>query len=297
MKTIKDLGKLIKEKYPEYGDMPDEEVGRLMKDRFPDAYNDFEDTGLSVSSNQLQVNISNAIDRTAHEHVDFLRNKLKPNNGWFSSWLQTTRSQRNIRLLDVLAANEIAIIQHGAILERAARLQQQERLEYEIYIKEHESTLMALEARRFLFIKATEMGLSVEDYSEHRKAELAVDLEIRKYMATEGMEKLAAIHKEKELSNIRINEHREKAQIDFQNEVGMAQEELRLQIIADHLTHHQQITLIQDLIDDQYIKIDAVRTSKIIPEGAKPEIIESRMRIIEMFMRHQNETQTKILQS
>jgi len=43
MATIIDLGRQVKNKYPQYKDMSDEEVGRRVRAKYPDAYGDFED--------------------------------------------------------------------------------------------------------------------------------------------------------------------------------------------------------------------------------------------------------------
>lgn len=41
--TVADLGRKVKEKYPEYKDLPDDEVGRRVKEKYPDAYGSFTD--------------------------------------------------------------------------------------------------------------------------------------------------------------------------------------------------------------------------------------------------------------
>lgn len=41
--TILDLGRIVKQKHPEYGDLADDEVGRKVKGKFPGAYDDFMD--------------------------------------------------------------------------------------------------------------------------------------------------------------------------------------------------------------------------------------------------------------
>jgi hypothetical protein len=43
-KTIEDLGRLVKKKYPHYKSMSDAEAGRRMRQKFSPAYDDFEDT-------------------------------------------------------------------------------------------------------------------------------------------------------------------------------------------------------------------------------------------------------------
>ncbi len=42
--TVKELGARVRSKYPDYADMPDEEVGRRVKAKFPAEYADFSDT-------------------------------------------------------------------------------------------------------------------------------------------------------------------------------------------------------------------------------------------------------------
>jgi len=41
---VRELGRRVKAKYPEYNDLSDEEVGRRVKAKFPGAYDDFTDT-------------------------------------------------------------------------------------------------------------------------------------------------------------------------------------------------------------------------------------------------------------
>lgn len=50
--TIEDLGKLVKNKYPAYSSMPDIEVGKRVKAKYPDAYGHFKDVDLPALPGQ-----------------------------------------------------------------------------------------------------------------------------------------------------------------------------------------------------------------------------------------------------
>lgn len=58
--TVEDLGRLIKQKHPDYGDIPDAELGRKIKLKYKGSYDDFEDApsiglpGPSKPSNVIQ---------------------------------------------------------------------------------------------------------------------------------------------------------------------------------------------------------------------------------------------------
>lgn len=48
MPTLTDLGQLVKAKYPAYASLPDEEVGRRVREKYPDAYQEYTETQVSA---------------------------------------------------------------------------------------------------------------------------------------------------------------------------------------------------------------------------------------------------------
>jgi hypothetical protein len=248
---------------------------------------------LAPSTDKLEVRQNLTLSNETQSQLATLRDNFNINKGKFSTWLQITRSQRNTRLIEVLTENELAVIEHGAVIEKAVREKEKSELEYLRFLQEHRYELMELQTKEYLLQEATRNFLPLEDYVEVRKEELLTDLRIKEYLATDG--RVSSVEKLKQESEIKLNEHRVKADIDHEYEVRDAQERLRLEIIARHLTNQQKISFIQDLVDEQFIKIEETRASTLIPEGAKQNMIDSRMRIVQMYERQQDEAQKAAL--
>lgn len=67
-----------------------------------------------------QFKDDDGLDRTTRRQVEEIRSHYKPKNGLFAMWRQTIQSKREINYLKTLSEHQKAVIEHGALLERAA---------------------------------------------------------------------------------------------------------------------------------------------------------------------------------
>ena len=127
MKTVKDLGRLIKKKYPgSYDDLSDEDVGRLVKAQYPGDYNDFEEIGLtafdsSSDSDELTYLTSNLpstrFDPKTEESLKPLLKYYNPSRGVFTAWWQRRKSEGRTSLAKQISEEYNEVIRQGALLE------------------------------------------------------------------------------------------------------------------------------------------------------------------------------------
>lgn len=136
----REIGEMVRE---EYEDFTDSEFTEAIHERFPD----FGSTDLTApQSRQLQVKmpVINQLDRATKENIEFLRDKLQPQNGWFKTWRTEVHSKRNQRLIKALSENELAVIEHGVLLEKAARRNQVELTNFHLFLKTNQHVLVSL---------------------------------------------------------------------------------------------------------------------------------------------------------
>jgi hypothetical protein len=163
MKTISDLGRRIKAKYPgEYDDLTDEEVGRKVRAKYPGEYDDFIDY-------QTESNIQSVIEY------------YKPNRGRLTAWWQRGKAEGRGKLLDALNLEQQRVVEQGAILESAVLQGQKTFSDHELFIAQNQSVLLELQHKEVLIQQAAQQGYSVEVDQEikKRKALSEIDIENR----------------------------------------------------------------------------------------------------------------------
>src|SRR5262245_33994914 len=74
MPDIRELGRLVKSKYPEYSTLSDEEVGRRVKQRYPGSYDQFTDTQQQPQGSYLD-RLGHTIGLAASQGYESLKNK------------------------------------------------------------------------------------------------------------------------------------------------------------------------------------------------------------------------------
>lgn len=333
MKTLKELGQKAKRAEPdEYGHLSDEEAGRRAKRDYYPLYEDYEETAL-VRRRQLTDIRRHEHLQMATELVRY----FDPNEGIFSAWMTRYQNAKRSNTLDTYLPVSLKLIEHGALLEQAAFDSEKRYQEYIAFIENNAIQLKLFREHLKLAKKAARKGFTIEGLEKYNLLEAEIKGRLRvietEYRERLKYEKeMALIHQDNARNEQRYKtsaelylemcrrereetEHRRRLeaielehqrkmeglqrqlQIESDNEIKLAQEQLRLQIISKHLTEQQKIAFVQDLIDQQYKFIAETQADRTLTAEAKRSIIESRQRIIQMFMEQQNEAQRKILQS
>lgn len=296
MKSIKDLGALVKRKYPgKYDDLADEKIGVLIKKKYPDSYLDFFD------------------DDTFNKVTDLMK-FYDPNKGRLSSWWQRGKSESRARLLTVLNEEQRLVIEQGAILQDAVLEGKRKMVDFEMFLANHQFALFQMKANAQLIEDALAQGYTSENWQQVKLNREAGDLSnknlthnVSETIRYEGAQtdnqiklqdnqygwelklgkelpsetdneiKLAAA-----LSQIRMQEAREGEAAKLNNEIAKMQEEVRLAMIADSLNGYQKRVLIQELLDQVYKQIEEIRFSEML-DSTKLRMIQDREEIIIFF--------------
>jgi hypothetical protein len=260
MKTVKDLGALVKKKNPrpEYLALSDEEVGEKVKRKHPQKYSQF-----------VGVNIARLV-----EYYD-------PSIGRFKSWWRALKSEGRNKLLAQLSPELQALIGMAVSLEDAALNSERKKVELQSFIAQYERQLVELKNYEYLLDRAAAKGRTLEteqaiqtadNDSRNRRAERSQQSRLKLRDDTNQSrlritEKRAATDEElvlaRELSGIKLQEFREMEAIKLNSELQRMQEQVRLALIAKALSSHQRITMVQELIDGLYRQIEETEHSSL----------------------------------
>lgn len=294
MRRIKELGAVIKKKYPgKYDDVADERLGIVMKQEYPADYSDFFD------------------DETFNK-VSQLVEYYKPSRGRLSSWWQRGKAESRVKLLRVLNEEQSLVLQQAAMLEEAVREGRLKMVEFEMFLAQHHFTLFQMKAQASLIEQALAEGYTVENYQQvkldnHRqelkernrqdKNEwkmirennrtknqiLLEDNRTRNEMLLQDNDYKNRKSLETHLSNLKIREAQEIGAIELNHSLQEQQEKLRLAILAKNLSGYQQRVMVQELLDQCYQQIEDIQfNTKLLPE-TKMRMIEDREEIIRFF--------------
>jgi hypothetical protein len=229
-----------------------------------------------------------------------------PNKGRIASWWEGRKSKSRSNLLIALNEEQRLVIEQAAMLERAAINDKKRRAEFQTFIAQHTVLFIELKAKAKVIKKAAKRGLDFEsqiavrsqellDESETKKQATLLSLQIQNDSRLDLIKHEQSIEKEKLASELKLKEYKEKAEIDLKKEVQEAEERLKFDIVGEHLTRQHVVAELQNLIEIQYVKIAEIEDSTTIPTSAKQNMIDSRLRIIKMFEKQQDEAQKAAL--
>lgn len=201
MKTVEDLGRNVKAKYPGiYDHLSDEEVGRAVKAKYPNEYSHYEDATLDIP----QIKISNDtahLDRLLVE-MDKLANLYNADRGRITSWWQRGKAESRGKMLFALNEEMRLIIEVISLRSQAHSAEWRHKAALEVEQLLHRNQKAILEI-------ATSQGMDVGVYQQKLLIQLEVDKEILLM---------------REQSNIKVDEYREIKEIDknvYQFEKGI----------------------------------------------------------------------------
>jgi hypothetical protein len=155
MKTVTDLGRLIKRKYPRiYDKLSDEEVGRLVKKRYPE-YSDYLDTDIQAV-------------------IDY----YSPERGKLTSWWQRGKAEGRGKLLEALNLEQRLVIEQGAILESSVLSGEKAASDHQVFLAKNHHTLLELKHLQVLIQEAAAQGFSLDTDQEIKKHKALTDIDI-----------------------------------------------------------------------------------------------------------------------
>jgi hypothetical protein len=226
MKTIEALGRKVKANFPEYSDLSDAEIGRRVKARYPGAYDDFIETGISVvSSGSIMPTVDYSYQRRHFENLTKdLVEYYNPHQGRLSSWWKRGKAEARTKLLQVLNAEQRLVLEQGAIAEEKAMVTEAARLQFETFVAQHIIELMELRLSANVIDHALAKGVDSATAIQINRIKALDDLELEKL----ERQSYIATREYKERKDIDNKARAEEYRIDHENISRTQQEHLEL---------------------------------------------------------------------
>jgi ribosomal protein L30E len=276
MPTVEDLGRRMKTKSGgAYDDLSDAEVGRMVKAKAPGKYDDFEDTSLTVFEHGQLSSIQSSVSIPDNQ-IEKIKEYYKPSKGRFTSWWQQRKSESRSQLLRTLNAEQLLIIEQGAIHERAVKDGKKSEAEFRVFIAQYAAQLLNIQHQARLIESAMANNLSVDNDQQLRMADgFSV-------IANNDADKQSQrdLKMSQSLSNLKVTEHKQIEEINLNNKILEKQEVVRLAIINKHLSEIQKMRLVQEQIDDINQQIDEIENNRQFSNRLKQRMIEDREEMI-----------------
>lgn len=202
MKDVSELGRIVKNLYPgEYDDIPDDELGRIYKQQHPGQYDDFVEVVPMVYSESPNLSTDH-LDFLLQE-LDKLATKYNADRGVIASWFRRKQSEGRGQFLTALNEEMHQIIQ--AITNRAEAHSLEWRhgaaLELELLLHRNQKAIIEI---------ATTLGIDPSVY----QTRMMMQIEVAKEVLIE-----------KGKSQIRLDEERQRAQIDVEKAHALRESE------------------------------------------------------------------------
>lgn len=306
MKTIKQLGALVKRQNPEYADMTDEQVGIAVKRKHPEDYADFVDESTLAKVGEL---------------MDF----YNPSIGRLTSWWRQGKAESRVALLRVISEEQQLVIQQGALLAEQVHQGKVRAVQFEEFLARHQMALFQMMAQASLIEKALAEGYTVENHQrvklEDHSHELGKDIKQLDHEFSTDDKKLDAKLRIKEadnttdnqlllnnnqlenalkyqdndyknqiemashLSTLKIQEAKDIGSIELQHRMQEWAEKVRLAMIAKDpvMAEMQKRVMVQELIDRCYEQIGEIQmNTKLLPD-IQQRMINDREEMISFF--------------
>jgi len=295
MKTVEELGRLVKEKYPgKYDDMSDAEVGRAVKARYPQ-YSDYSDSEEKMANKLVESVLPSSLTVQQPSDLESWRNPPKdktesnvesltayydPNKGRLSSWWRRGKAESRVKLLSVLNEEQYLVIQQGAMLEEAVRNGKKSKSDYERYLAQNAFVIGELKAKATLIVRALQQGYTVET-DQHLKV-------------VKG-ESQVRVSEEEARSGIKVKEHQQLQAVDLKVRWEEIQQDLKMADEAD--TAEQTIikNLRGELADAKRERFNLKNSDE--PEDLKKELLRDYKIYISHLEAHIHEREIRRLQN
>jgi hypothetical protein len=243
MKTIEELGRKWKRKYPQDIQLSDIEAGRKCKEKHPLSYLEYIDPDapqirleLAPSPAAIQPFYWPELHSDLQTTIKSVQEYYDPGLGRLRSWNRKGKAEARVRLLEVLTDEQALLLDQAAMLEEAALRSEKNRLEFQRFVATHAVDLLELKSLATRIESALEEGLDYQSYTTLNKtrAENAIELD-----------------KVRGLSEIHLQEQMERTNIDL----AKRQTELRQDLDAAdryELTPHELITKLTIHLEQLY---------------------------------------------
>lgn len=160
MPTVADLGRWYKNKKPGKYSKSDEEVGRILKARYPDKYAHYEDTLLAPYHTQsvTDPNLTN-------KFLD-LWGIYNSGMGGFLAWFRGLSQNGRNNFLRKIGENQALLIEQANAISDYALARQRAEIELQRFAQENLTAIEQLIAYAKLYTQAAEQGLTIESYDD-----------------------------------------------------------------------------------------------------------------------------------
>lgn len=308
MKSLKEIGALIKQDHSDYAGWDDEEeLALLVQQARPDIYRKYDEPdtffksqSISFSQQSFTHRRATALEKYSQRKIDDLANFFDPRHGRFRTNWRLKKAQAHHELQKVVTDTQRLVIEQMTMIDDAIINGQKKQIEFDYFVKQNSLALIELQAKAILIEAATNIGLPLEQYVNLREAELQLMLRNREYNTQMQSEIYAHAQKTKidldaehARSQLEIADFFHRKKIELDAEIKLAEAELRLGVVADYMQANQQMIIIQDLLDQIYMEIEDIQTSSH-SDATKRRMIADREETITAFKAQKNKTSGKL---
>jgi hypothetical protein len=207
-----------------------------------------------------------------------------PRIGRFRAWWRRLKSEGRGKLQEKLSEELQHILGQAVAIEDAVINGKRKVLDLQRFIAENERLFSELRYHEGLFEKAVEEGHTVEGLNQKNLDRVRSE----NYIAEQESATDNRIKLEQALLEIRLTEFKELEAIKLNNELKMAQERVRLGFMVESLSTHQQIMMVQEMLDSIYKQIEEIDASDHLLAPTRRRMIQDREQIISHLKRYRN---------
>ena len=211
--------------------------------------------------------------------INYLLDFYNPKSSHLRNWYQAIKSRKRVEQLDFMTQELMFTLKQGAEIETAAIQSQQRQLEFKRWIADNYFQLETLRLHKNLLEQAVAAGMGVGGFEQ---------VNVQKAINTD------AVRTEQQMSEVRIEEHRRKSEIDLENRWKEIMQDLNaadMEAIATRLVIKKMRKELEEARRERY----SVEVGSD-PKQLKSEILGDYDNYITNLTKQINATETRLLQ-
>ncbi len=218
---------------------------------------------------------------------------FNPHSGWLSTYFREKSSEKQVKIVKNMTDTQKMILEHAYSHAKALHERRETAANFYVWMQRNYAELKQIQQNIEYNQKAADNNMLPGTFDFITKLGRESQIRTTETTALEEMRHRHTLENKKLDSEIKITEHKERTETELNNEIRLAENEVRLAIIADTLTDNQKIVLVQELLDDIYRQIEEIHNAQFSP-ARKRYMIEDRQQSIEWFRKQRNELANRL---
>lgn len=212
-----------------------------------------------------------------------------PNAGTFSSWWRRIRSESRTKTLDALNNEQQALIKQAALFEEQVLKGQKDKVEFKMFLARNAAEFLALKTQAKLSEEAYGKGMLVEDYSGVNKEKELSEI----YLQEETTKFKLEQEKERYLQELRIKEYEAKSKLD--QSLKITQSEYVLEKTREQSQQKRTVEELKQDLKKAIIERDKLAQDNDLSEETKQKLLAVEDRHIQSLEKQLNDRYTRLV--